>query len=281
MSRLGRAGTVGRVRDDFADLRTAVGSLAGEAGIIVLDADGNELFAHEADAAVPAASVIKIPLVMTVFADAAEGLLSLDERCAVGARVDGSGVLRHLGGITDLTLRDLATLTVIVSDNTATNRLIERIGLARVAERLQEWGCTGTRLARAMFDTEAAARGADNVIVPREVAGLLLRLLRGDCGGRATSDAVLAVLERTQDDSLLRRYLPIGTRVAHKTGSLDAVRNDAGILFAARPVIAVGCVRGVSDIRTARSLLGLLGWTAYRSAGGAVDGLPSEWPATA
>lgn len=269
------------MRDDFATLQAAVGSLAGLAGIIVLDGDGNELFAHEADAAVPAASVIKIPLVMTLFADAAEGRLSLDERCAVGARVDGSGVLRHLAGVTDLTLRDLATLTVIVSDNTATNRLIERIGLARVAERLHEWGCTGTRLARAMFDTDAAARGADNLIVPREVASLLLRLLRGDCGGRATSDAVLAVLERTQDDSLLRRYLPAGTRVAHKTGSLDAVRNDAGILFATRPVIAVGCVRGVSDIRAARSLLGLLGWTAYRSAGGAVDGLPSEWPATA
>ena len=261
-------------------LRASIASLAGDAGIVIVAADGTELFAHEADTAVPAASVIKIPLVMTLFADAAEGRLSLDERCAVGARVDGSGVLRHLGGVSDLTLRDLATLTVIVSDNTATNRLIERVGLDRVAERLREWGCTGTRLARAMFDTDAAARGADNLIVPREVAGLLLQLLRGECGGRATSDAVLAVLERTQDDSLLRRYLPAGARVAHKTGSLDAVRNDAGILFAERPVIAVGCVRGVPDIREARSLLGLLGWIAYRSAGGAVEGLPSEWPAT-
>ena len=249
--------------------------------MILVAADGTELFAHDAGVPVPAASVIKIPLVMTLYADAAEGRVSLDERCAVGDRLDGTGVLRHLGGVSDMTLRDLATLTVIVSDNTATNRLIERIGLDRVAERLRQWGCSGTRLARAMFDTEAAQRGVDNVMVPREVAGLLLRLLRGECGGRATSDAVLAVLERTQDDSLLRRYLPAGTRVAHKTGSLDAVRNDAGILFGERPVIAVGCVRGVSDIRVARSLLGLLGWIAYRSAGGAVEGLPSEWPATA
>ncbi len=249
--------------------------------MILVAADGTELFAHDADVPVPAASVIKIPLVMTLYADAAEGRLSLDERCAVGDRMDGTGVLRHLGGVSDMTLRDLATLTVIVSDNTATNRLIERVGLDRVAERLRQWGCSGTRLARAMFDTDAAQRGVDNVMVPREVAGLLLRLIRGECGGRATSDAVLAVLERTQDDSLLRRYLPAGTRVAHKTGSLDAVRNDAGILFGERPVIAVGCVRGVSDIRVARSLLGLLGWIAYRSAGGAVEGLPSEWPATA
>lgn len=267
--------------DDLATLRRALTTLGAEAGVILLDGAGTELFAERADESFPAASVIKIPLVMTLFADAAEGRLSLDERCAVGAPVDGSGVLRHLGGVADLTLRDLATLTVIVSDNTATNRLIERVGLDRVAERLGEWGCAGTRLERAMFDLEAAKRGADNVMVPREMAGLLLRLLRGDCGGRATSDGVLAVLERTQDDSLLRRYLPAGARVAHKTGSLDDVRNDAGILFAARPVIAVGCVTGARDIRGARSVLGLLGWFAYRSAGGVADGLPSEWPATA
>lgn len=267
--------------DDLATLRAAIGVLPGQAAMVLLDAEGTELFAHDADRPVPAASVIKIPLVMTLYADAAEGRLSLDERSAVGARVDGSGVLRHLSGVSDLTLRDLAMLTVIVSDNTATNRLIERVGLERVAARLREWGCQRTRLARAMYDLDAAARGADNVIVPREVAGLLLVLLRGECGGRAVSDAVLAVLERTKDDSLLRRYLPEGTRVAHKTGSLDGLRNDAGIIFGARPVIAVGCVREVPDIRLARSLLGLFGWIAYRSAGGAVEGLPSEWPATA
>lgn len=267
--------------DDHADLARAVASVPGRSGIILLAADGSELFAHDADGSFPAASVIKIPLVMTLYADAAEGRLSLDERSSVGARVDGSGVLRHLPGVTDLTLRDLATLCVIVSDNTATNRLIERVGLDRVAERLREWGCTGTRLQRAMFDTDAVKRGADNVMVPREMGGLLLRLLRGECGGRATSDAVLAVLEQTQDDALLRRYLPAGTRVAHKTGSLAQVRNDAGIVFAERPVIAVGCVSAVADVRAARPLLGLLGWSAYRSAGGAADGLPSEGPATA
>lgn len=267
--------------DDFAILRAAAGSLAGRAAVIVLDGEGTELFAHEADTAVPAASVIKIPLVMTLFADAAEGRLSLDERCPVGARVAGSGVLRHLAVVADLTLRDLATLAIIVSDNTATNRLIERVGLDRVGERLRDWGCDGTRLSRAMFDTEATRQGRDNRIVPREIAGLLLRLLRGECGSRAASDAVLAVLERTQDDALLRRYLPAGARVAHKTGSLDTVRNDAGILFADRPVIAVGCVHEAPDIRSARSFLGLLGWIAYRSAGGQAEGLPSEWPATA
>ncbi len=267
--------------DDLAVLGPAIASLPARTGIVLLTGEGTELFAERADEVFPAASVIKIPLVMTLYADAAEGRLSLDERCAVGARVEGSGVLRHLPGLSELTLRDLATLTVIVSDNTATNRLLERVGIGRVAERLREWGCAGTRLQRVMFDAGAAGRGADNVMVPREIAGLLLRLLRGECGGRATSDAVLGVLERTQDDALLRRYLPAGVRVAHKTGSLDTVRNDAGVIHAERPVIAVGCVSGVADIRDARSLLGLLGWLAYRSAGGTAPGLPAEWSPTA
>jgi D-alanyl-D-alanine carboxypeptidase len=88
------------------------------------------------------------------------------------------------------------------------------------------------------------------------------------------------VLEATQDDALIRRYLPATTRVAHKTGSLEKVRNDAAVIWGStdRPVIAVGFVNDVPDIRPARSLLGLLGWLAYGAAGGDAKGLPSEWP---
>jgi beta-lactamase class A len=129
-----------------------------------------------------------------------------------------------------------------------------------------------------MFDVEAANRGLDNVATARELATLLLRLVRGELVDRATSDAVLGVLEQTQDDALIRRYLPARTKVAHKTGMLDAVRNDAAVIWAERPVIAVGLVNGVADIRPARSLLGLLGWLAFAAAGGDAKGLPSEWP---
>jgi beta-lactamase class A len=215
---------------------------------------------------------------MTVYADAAEGRLSLDERLAVGKHLPGTGVLGRVPGVTELSVRDQATLMTIVSDNTATNRIMERVGVDRIAARMREWGCERTKLQRKMFDFEAANRGLDNVAVPREIAGLLLRLLRGELVDRATSDAVLGVLEATQDDALIRRYLPAGTRVAHKTGSLEKVRNDAAVVWAERPVIAVGFVSGVPDIRPARALLGLLGWLAFGAAGGQVEGLPPEWP---
>jgi beta-lactamase class A len=263
---------------DWTPLDSAAAALDGLAGLIAVAADGTVLYERAADEVCPAASVIKIPILMTVHADAAEGRLSLDERLAVGEHMPGSGVLGWVPGVTELTIRDLAMLMTIVSDNTATNRLMEHVGVNRIAERMREWGCERTRLQRKMFDFEAANRGLDNVACPRELAGLLVRLVRGELVDRKTSDAVLAVLEATQDDALIRRYLPAGVRVAHKTGSLEKVRNDAAVIWGDRPVVAVGLVSGVPDIRPARSLLGLLGWLAYAAAGKAAQGLPSEWP---
>jgi beta-lactamase class A len=263
---------------DWSALDHGAAALDGSAGLIALDGDGAVLYERVADDAYPAASVIKIPILMTVHADAAEGRLSLDERLPVGEHLPGTGVLGHVPGIADLTIRDHAMLMTIVSDNTSTNRLMERVGVERIAERMMEWGCVKTQLRRKMFDFEAANRGLDNVATPREMAGLLLRLVRGELVDRATSDAVLAVLEGTQDDALICRYLPVDARVAHKTGSLQKVRNDAAVVWGERPVVAVGFVSGVPDIRPALSLIGLLGWLAYGAAGGDAKGLPSEWP---
>src|SRR5256885_2533336 len=182
--------------DLFAPARAAVASLGGEAGAFASDADGHAVFCQNEDEPFPSASVIKVPLVMTLYADAARGLLDLDERVAVGDRVDGSGVLRHMRDVERLSLRDLAMLAIVVSDNTATNRLIERVGVERVGERLREWGCSKTRLSRKMYDFEAAKRGHENVMTARETVSLLARLVPGECEDRPTSDAVLAVLEQ-------------------------------------------------------------------------------------
>lgn len=260
----------------FAPVRDWLSRTRGVSGIQVLDENGAVRFGQRADEPFPAASVIKLALVMALYADAADGRASLDERVAVGDRVDGSGVLRLLGGIEPLALGDLAMLSMAVSDNTATNLLIDRLGVERVAARLAEWGCSGgTRLARRMYDFEAQARGLENVMTPADTARLLQMLLRGELVDRATSDAVLRTLDENQDDTLLKRYLPESVRVAHKSGWIERVRNDAGILWAERPVIVVGFVRE-TDPAAAFVLLGLLGWCAYRAGGGQAAPLPLE-----
>ncbi|TMC69899.1 MAG: serine hydrolase [Chloroflexi bacterium] len=267
--------------DPFAPARAALASLPGEASAFASDAEGRALFCVNEDEPFPSASVIKLPLVMTLYADAARGRLDLDEAAAVGDRVDGSGVLRHMRDVERLSLRDLAMLAIIVSDNTATNRLIERIGLDRVGERLREWGCPNTRLARKMYDFEAAKHGRENVMTARETVSLLLRLHRGECEDRSTSDAVLAVLEECQDRTMLRRYLPYGLKVAHKTGTLDESRNDAAIVPGERPALVAAFTRKLRDTSAAVSWLGVLGWCAYRAAGNPGDALPPELSRTA
>jgi len=267
--------------DVFAPAHAALAQLPGEAGAFVADAEGNQLFCENEDEAFPSASVIKLPLVMTLYADSARGLLDLDETVPVGDRIDGSGVLRHMRDVDRLSLRDLAMLAIIVSDNTATNRLIERIGVERVGERLRQWGCSKTRLSRKMYDFEAAKRGHENVMTPRETVSLLLRLQSGECEDRATSDAVLAVLEQCQDRTMLLRYLPYGVKVPHKTGTLDESRNDAGIFPGDRPVVVAAFTRKLRDTGAAVSWLGMLGWCAYRAAGNPGDPLPPELTRTA
>ena len=267
--------------DVFGAARAALASMPGEAAAFASGADGHALFCQNEDEPFPSASVIKVPLVMTLYADAARGLLDLDERVAVGDRVDGSGVLRHMRDVERLSLRDLAMLAIVVSDNTATNRLIERIGLARVGERMNEWGCPRSRLSRKMYDFEAAKHGHENVMTARETVSLLVRLARGECEDRPTSDAVLAVLEQCQDRTMLLRYLPYGAKVPHKTGTLDESRNDAAIVPGERPVIVAAFTRKLRDTGAAVSWLGVLGWCAYRAAGNPGDALPPELTRTA
>src|SRR5688500_10777439 len=252
-----------------------VREVSGTAGVSAREDSDQTLFSQRPDDVFPAASVIKIPLVMALFADAAEGRLSLEDRVPVGATVGGTGILGDLRDVSDVSLRDLAMLTVALSDNTATNRLIERIGVARVEERLAEWGCVRTKLARGMFDWDAQRRGLENVASPSEMAALLERLVAGELVDRTTSDAVIAVLERCQDDAMLRRYLGKGGRVANKTGTLAATANDAAIVFGpSRTVVVAAFMREVQDPLAAVHILGLVGRGAARAAGLELPPLP-------
>ncbi len=243
--------------------------------MLVRDAQGDELLAVDADGVYPAASVIKIPLVMTLFADAAAGRLDPAERVPVGERVDGSGILRDLRDVDALTLRDLAALTMILSDNTATNALLARVGIERVAARLRGWGCEATRIRRRMYDLEAAKRGLENMASAREMAALLARLVAADGIGRDAADAVLAVMERCDDDRKLRRYLAPDEKVASKSGTLDASRNDVAVFAGPRRTLVVAAfTREVRDVLAAEHALGILGRCVAIAAGMDVPPLP-------
>ena len=194
---------------------------------------------HRADERFRTASVIKVPLLLALAADIDAGRCRWDQTVPMATYgTAGSGVIQHLSAL-PYTVHDLATLTIIVSDNRATNALIDLVGLERIHAYLARAGWTGTVLGRRMMDFEARDRGHDNLSTPRDVAAMFVRLYRGDLAAPSTTAAVLNILKAQQLRDGLPAWLPPETPVAHKTGGLPGVANDAGILFLpSGPVVA-------------------------------------------
>jgi beta-lactamase class A len=130
-----------------------------------------------------------------------------------------------------LTNRDLATMMVAVSDNGATNVLIDRLGIENVNAFLESLRIRATRLNRRMMDLKAASEGRENVSTPREMAALLQTIWAGKAFDKERTADFWKMLA-TPKPSALRRGLPDDARSANKTGSLEGVRTDSGVVFA-------------------------------------------------
>jgi len=205
----------------------------GVVGYEIVDLASGDRFAHLERETFPTASTIKLTLVYELFKQAGEGKIRLDDTLVLdrSKAVGGTGVLVEMGTPT-LSIRDYAVLMVTLSDNTATNVLIDRLGMDNVAKRMQALGLTATKLRRHMMDTAAARRGDENVSTPDEIVRLLQAMHgagRGD-EGLAMPDAI-ALLKKPKE-SRLRKGLPPGVAAADKPGELDGVRVDAGIVYA-------------------------------------------------
>jgi beta-lactamase class A len=196
----------------------------------------------------PAASVIKIAILIELVARTEEGDLLPSEIAVLRDedRVEGSGVLRMLHAGVRLTLQDLAHLMITVSDNTASNMLIDRLGCERISARLAALGLRQTRLERRFYDFAARDAGRDNWIAAGEMADLLLAIERRQVVSHAACDRILDILRKQQFTNRIPKLLPPDTPVAHKTGTVSGVCHDAGIIYApAGPLVLVVLTRGI------------------------------------
>jgi len=185
----------------------------------------NEVFAQ--------ASSIKIAVLAELYLQAQQGKLKLADLYTVQSSdlVADSDIMGGLTpGVTRVTLRDLATMMVAVSDNSATNVLIDRIGMENVNAMLDSMGLAHTRLRRKMMDLEAARQGRENISTPREMMILLESIYRGKLLNKESTADFFKVLS-TNKDSWIPRDLPAGLKIANKPGALEGVRNDSGIVF--------------------------------------------------
>ena len=227
--------------------------------------EGGEEFHSAGDSPVPLCSVVKIPVLAEAFRQMAEGKFTLEDRweLTLGEKNLPSGVLVFFQDGLLPTVRDLLTMMIIVSDNTATDMVLHRLGTPAVQSYMHTLGLTNTHIVmtiREIFedilpsadprqvlekldkppqdkgkvqrDGRAYSLGRNNNIgTTRDMNHLLELIWRGAVVDRAACDQMLHILLQQQYDTRLPRFLPSGTPMAHKTGTLEGIRNDAGILY--------------------------------------------------
>jgi len=208
-------------------------NLDGVLGVAILDVSSGKKFLLHADEVFPQASSIKIAVLAELYRQAQTGKLKLTDLYTVQASdlVADSDIMGGLTpGVTRITLRDLATMMVAVSDNSATNVLIDRVGMENVNALMDSLALPHTRLRRKMMDLKAAGEGRENISTPAEMMTLLEDIYRGKVlNPEMTADFFKAL--STHKESFIPRDLPEGLKIANKPGELEGVRNDSGVVF--------------------------------------------------
>lgn len=249
-----------------ARIAAIAGEIAGVLGVYARDLRSGVEVRYNADTPFPTASVMKIPIIYELYRQVEAGQVDLGRRLTLSAAdmVPGSGILQDLDLGLSPTIKDLATLMITVSDNAATDLVLAQIGLDALAATLQRLGLTQTtipltvrgllystvgldatnpahtyalyqeRSAAGVIDWNCRAYGDtdNNVSTPREMATLLADIEGREGLSAASCDAIIDIMKRQKYTDRIPRYLPEGTVVAHKTGSLRGIRNDAGIVYA-------------------------------------------------
>jgi beta-lactamase class A len=241
---------------DTAQLRRTleelIRSYPGVAGVSVRNLRTGEGVSIRGDETFPTASLIKVAVLVTLMDEVNRGHARLDERTSMIARdrVGGSGVLQYLQSGLQPTLGDLAWLMITISDNTATNLLIDKLNVKTVWDKMDSLGLHHTRIHSKTFlrstsiAVDSSVKYGLGVTTPNETARLFELLYRGRAVAPALDSAALDILRNNQDFTKLARWLPDTVAVAHKTGEVDQSRNDCGIVYGPEaPVVVCAMTR--------------------------------------
>jgi beta-lactamase class A len=218
-----------------ARLQEIAGGVRGAMGLAVIDLKSGERFGLHENMLFPQGSAIKIPILMEVFKQAQAGKFKLSDLRTVGKnyQTGGSGVLQFLGdGTSQLSIRDLGVLMIVLSDNTATNVLIDLVGMENINQTLRQLGLQQTRVQRRMINPAASARGEENLSTPAEAARLMEIIYKGEFITRAICDEILAILKMPKPGSI-NAALPADADipVAFKPGGIPGVSTEWAIVY--------------------------------------------------
>ncbi|MBH8567086.1 serine hydrolase [Nostoc sp. CENA67] len=263
------AGTSLYLSQEISSLKDAVQNLVAanpnlSPGVFLVDLDTGSYVDVNSTASFPAASTIKVPILVAFFQDVDAGKIRLDEMLTMEQDVvaGGSGQLQYKPVGTQYSALEVATKMITISDNTATNMLIARLGgMDALNQRFRSWGLTTTMIRNQLPDLQGT-----NTTSPRELANLMAMLNQGNVVSMRSRDLMLDIMRRTARDNLLPSGLGAGARVYHKTGDIGTMLADAGIIdtpTGKRYIAAVMVQRPNNDPR-AEKLISSISSAAYQ-----------------
>lgn len=215
------------------NIENKVEKFRGKVGILIKDLETDWEISFNKEEPFPAASLIKVPIMVACFQAVREGKLKLEDKVKLKAsdKVSGSGILKNLPSGKTFTMERLIELMITVSDNTATNILIEKLGFDYLNNSFKKMGLKDTKLLRKMMDFRYRKRGIDNFTTAYDVAYILERIYHKKLLDKDFSQKCLDLLFAQKFRDRIPSKLPKEVKVAHKTGLEKKVCHDAGIVF--------------------------------------------------
>lgn len=253
------------LKDAVQNLATTNPSLSP--GVFLVDLDTGGYVDVNSSTSFPAASTIKVPILVAFFQDVDAGKVRLDEMLTMqqDTVAGGSGQLQYKPLGTQYNALEVATKMITISDNTATNMLIARLGgMDALNQRFRSWGLTTTMIRNALPDLQGT-----NTTSPRELANLMAMVNQGNFVSMRSRDLMLDIMRRTQRDNLLPSGLGTGARIYHKTGDIGTMLADVGLVdtpTGKRYIAAVMVQRPNNDPR-AEKLISSISRAAYQQFG--------------
>jgi beta-lactamase class A len=223
------------------ELEARIARHHGTVAVSIVDLKTGDSLSIRGDEPYPSASIIKLPVLVELFQQVEAGRLRLEDPILLidADKVPGSGVLQHLSTPHQMTIGDAALLMIILSDNTATNLVLDKVGLRAVGERMEALGLPRTKVHSNTF-RRATSVALDSSVVyglgvttANEITRLLSLIYRGEAVSPEASKAMVEILKKQVYEEGIPRHLADDVVVAHKTGGLDAARHDCGIVYAA------------------------------------------------
>ena len=210
-----------------------ISQVEGKVCVNFYDLNKNNGFSINGDKKVLSASMIKLLILAELMKKIFENKFSLSDTVMMAnfMKIGGDGVLKELNTGHHFTLKELATLMIIVSDNQATNILIDFLGMENINQLGKELDLKETFLGRKMMDAEARKKGYDNYTCADDISLLLKLIYQEKLINKEASQLMLDILLRQQQGERLQRYLPSDIKIAHKCGDLDNLENDGGIIW--------------------------------------------------